>query len=808
MKKRFKEGLLALMLLCGLSVPGRAQDVSSSGFGLEGERDAEAVRYLRNYLEGIRQREGRPTVALVLSGGGAKGASHVGVLRYMESLDIPVDVIFGTSMGGLIGGLYAMGYTPGQMDTLLREADWSLLLSDKIDRRYITYADAQRKRHYHLSVPFYYTTQQLQQQAGLTHENHDPAGRLDLSSQGDAEQGNALRRNILNSLPSGFVTGYNVTNLITSLSVGYHADNLDFTKDLPIPFLCVATDIVSAKAKVWHDGDLVTAMRSTMSIPGLFKPVRTDGHILVDGGMRNNYPTDLARQIGADIIIGVELSDAVKGVDEIYNLGDIIYKGIDMLSNDSFERNLAIPDLTIKPDLHEFDMLSFDAVSIDTIIHRGYAAAQSKGDSLALIKQRVGADHGLVLKHRPAIDLSKTAIVIDTITVSGVSRADANYILRRVEYLKGRHCDKAIIEDAITYIYRTKAFEYVGYELLGDPSAYELRINCRKGPVHSLAFGFRIDSEELVTALLDVGIGVNRLSGHKLDFTTAIGANPEVSLLYSFDGPSLPTLNFKTDYQVRTRAPLYLDADEFSLSSWRWTQQFFISNLSWSSIDLNLGIRNELMRARKLTPDGNAPLPFELNTRLDDNVAAFFRFRIDTFDKSYFPKQGYTLGFDFEHVLTVSDGSQPNFSTFSIFWEEVFSMGSRWALTPSLRARALLGEEFPLLYRNFIGGAFSGRYLDQQMPFAGLGNMALCGNYLGLARADLRYRFAGNHYITGACSFAYDFDEPDDIIHGGKTWGASIGYAYDSIVGPLKLDLMWNSRTGGPGFYLSLGYEF
>ena len=133
MKARL-QSLLALLLLL-LPFGAGAQDLSSSGFGLEGARDSAAVQNLRAYMDEIRVREARPTVALVLSGGGAKGAAHVGVLRYMESLDIPVDVIFGTSMGGLIGGLYALGYTPAQLDTLLRGADWSLLLSDKLDRK-------------------------------------------------------------------------------------------------------------------------------------------------------------------------------------------------------------------------------------------------------------------------------------------------------------------------------------------------------------------------------------------------------------------------------------------------------------------------------------------------------------------------------------------------------------------------------------------------------------------------------------------------------------------------------------------------
>ena len=215
---------------------------------------------------------------------------------------------------------------------------------------------------------------------------------------------------------------------------------------MPIPFICVATDVVSGKAKVWHDGPLTTAMRSTMSIPGMFKPVRIGNQILLDGGMRNNFPADLARDIGADIIIGIELSDAVKGYEEIYNLGDILYKGIDMLSNDAYERTLSIPTVTIKPDLHEFDMLSFDAASIETIIARGYEAAEAKADSLQMIRERLGNAHARK-PARKAVDLSQESIRIDTILVSGVSRADANYIRHRIAYLTESPVSKLQIGD-------------------------------------------------------------------------------------------------------------------------------------------------------------------------------------------------------------------------------------------------------------------------------------------------------------------------------------------------------------------------
>lgn len=788
--------LLLLPLLAG------AQASSSSGFGLDPD-DFSARAELRAYLDSVRAH--RPTVALVLSGGGAKGAAHVGALEYMKQLDIPVDVVIGTSIGGLVGGLYSIGYTPEQMDTLFREADWDALISDRIPRDYITYTEADYRCKYGLRFPFFYRTSDLAQLDSLAVDYADNGkARLDLSSTSNAAS--FKRRNVLNSLPSGFYSGFNVCNLFSSLTVGYQDDDCHFAS-LPIPYLCVATDVVSGKAKIWHDGPLTTAMRSTMSIPGLFKPVRIGDQILLDGGMRNNYPADIAKDLGADIIIGIELSDAIRGADEIYNLGDILYKGFDMLSNDSYERTLSIPTVTIKPDLHEFDMLSFDRTSIETIISRGYAAAEAKADSLRMIRERIGAE-GFSLRHRPAVDISRQQILLDTILVSGVSRADASYIYHRISYLMAGEIDRALIEDAVSHIFSTRAFEYVNYDLLGDAEPYTLRIRCRKAPVSRIGLSGRVDTEELVTVLLNVGLGVNKLSGQKLDLTAKISQNPMVSALYSYDASGWPTLNAQLDYRLNLRDRIYLDSDPYFLSSWALSQQFYISNLNWSTIDLKLGLKNEVLRMRTFVPEEDLPDPMPQDRTVRDNVSAFFRFRANTFDAPYFPKSGFSLGIDIDHVLTVSDGSLPNFTTVSAAWRQVIPMAGKWDLLPSACVRLAIGDDIPLTHANYLGGEFGGRYFDWQIPFAGLGNMALCGHYLAVARTDLRYNIFKGHYMTGSLNASFDFSDLDDVFSGRALYGAALTYGYDSFLGPIKASVTWNNLLNAPGFYLSLGYEF
>ena len=451
--------ILALILMVSCSEVTYAR-------GVNPKEDAEAVTRMRKRMDEIRNY--RPTVALVLSGGGAKGAAHVGVIEYLEELDIPVDMVLGTSMGGLIGGLYALGYSVEEMDSLVRNMDWRWAFSDKLSRDYISYTDFKYKEKYLLSIPFYYERDYYKMKLADEHRYDDIRKHEILHIGADNEDGHDfLKNNFLGSLPSGYIYGQNVSNLISSLTIGYQ-DSLDF-QEFPVPFVCVATDMVSGKAKIWHSGKMNTAMRSTMSIPGIFAPVRTEGMVLVDGGMRDNYPTTLAREMGADIIIGVDLSQAQRSFVQVNNIGDIISQGIDMLGRDAFERNVNVPDVKIKPRLREYNMMSFNAEAIDTIINRGREAAMMQDSLLRLVAAKTSGRYTKPARPK-AFDFHSDSLSISEIDIIGVLPKEKALLMDRLNLDAGSMISRKTLDHIVAQIYGTQCYDMLHTNFLAARS--------------------------------------------------------------------------------------------------------------------------------------------------------------------------------------------------------------------------------------------------------------------------------------------------------------------------------------------------
>ena len=764
------------------------------------------VEKIKHKLDSVKAVRHRPTVALVLSGGGAKGAAHVGVIKYLESIGMPVDVVMGTSMGGLVGGIYALGYDAGQLDSIIRDIDWDMALSDKVPRDYLSYSAIKYKEKYVLSFPFFYDRKEYMQMKESDQQYTRRVEDIHFGA-GEADATNMVKDNLLGSLPSGMVYGQNVNNIFSSLSVGYQ-DVTDFY-DLPVPFLCVATDLVSGTAKIWTKGKLNTALRSTMSIPGLFAPVRVDGMVLVDGGMRNNYPTDLAKKVGADIVIGVNLSDGYKSYNEINNLADIINTGIDMLGRTSFESNIDIPDVNIKPDLHEFNMLSFDDRSIDTIINRGYQAALAVADKLDSLKAVVGSDV-TTINNDPADDIRLRKVLVSGVEIAGVDDKESLYLMNKIKVGAGSRMGNSEIEDAVATIFGTNAFDYVNYELLGDEEPYRLKFNCKRGPICQLGLGGRFDTEEIVSVLVNLGLGVHKIQGSSLDFTGKVGTNPNASLTYSYISPKGMSFNVMAGVRYTDRNTFSIGDNRFRINFLDVRQEIYLSNITWSTFYLKTGFRNDYYNVNSVMAE-QAFGDYDVNQLSNDYVTFFFNARKDSFDNAYIPTKGKSFGVSYDWVFGGGPQKFNNFHALTLDAKEVVG-GDRFAFIPSLNIRYLIGDEVPVPFTNTMGGSMAGRYLDQQIPFIGINNAAAMQKILGVVRTDWRFKLLKNNYLTAIANYALSCDEISAFKNLNEEvagyLGCGLQYTYNSIVGPLSLNVHWSSYTHNVGLYMSLGFDF
>jgi len=792
-----KKIILIISLLFVTAVSAFAQqsyDLVSSSVDPEG--DAVVFRQMQNRMSQIRSRYARPTVAVVLSGGGAKGAAHVGVLKRLEEKGIPIDMVLGTSMGGLVGGLYALGYTPAFMDSLFRTADWDVLLSDDIDSKYVPYSTKMRRSRYNLLVPFDFRPDNSRR-------------KLEFGSQ--ESESNALETSssaFLKSLPSGWVSGLNAENMIARLCASYR-DSISFM-DLPIPYCCVAADLVSGKSKNWTSGDIALAMRSTMSIPGLFNPVRYGDMVLTDGGLRNNYPTDLARAMGADIVIGVAFSQLEKTDIKVDNIGNVIGQMIDMLSNEAYEKNILESDVFINPNLKEFNMLSFKSEAIDTILQRGYDAALEAEKMLEFVASKTRG-RSAPLRNARAVDIATNPVLISRISFPGISEKDAAYLLSKINIEAGQRVTSYQIEEAVSIIFASGSFSKAAYTLLRELDGYNLQFNLVEGPIHRLGLAGRADTEDIVSALIGFGFNAYKIRGSKFDFEARIGQNWYGKADYSLSYPNFPAINLSVT-SGKNFANMMVDDLFCDAGFWHHKIDTYVSGFRASHFDMALGIKYDYYGLNtwlsEKTFEDEVNTIESLNTYKRNYFTLYANARAYTLDDKYFPTKGFTIGLDYGWVLGKNSAQ-----IFMLDYLQHIRLSDKLSIIPSFYARYVLGESISLkenmFLANFVGGAVPGRYFEQQMPFDGFHRCMILDNFA----MDFQLNFRVKLFEHGFASFKGGFvqDAHSLLEFSGDNskgiYGGALGFGYDSIAGPIKVDIQFSTATP-LGLYISFGYDF
>lgn len=767
-------------MLMATSVCG--QQSLPMSYGVDPQRDSIAIARYRARMDSIRQE--RPTVALVLSGGGAKGAAHISVIQHLERIGMPIDLVMGTSIGGLVSGLYACGYNGEELEAIIRNQDWDYLLRDSHPRRFNTLTQKDYDRKFQLSIPY----------GSYKWDFHKPE---------------INNRSILSD---GIVQGRNIEDLFASLTIGY-GNEMDFI-DLPIPFVCVATDMITAKPKIWFSGNIIDALRSTMSIPGLFTPVKKNGMVLMDGSMRSNFPAEIAKQLGADIIIGVDVSAPALNASQMRSMLDIVYQTTDLLGREAFNKALEATDLYIQPELNDFSLLSFDKESISAMLERGKKAAELNADSINSIRQRVTdipiRDSHSRNKHK-AINLRQQTIHIGHIEFNGINAKEERYLRKRLfpDGQSDRQLHILELEDAIATMMGTKAFEKVTYQIVGDTAPYTLRFNCYRAPVNQLGASVRFDAADFASLLFHTGINAHQLTGSRLDFTARLGLNSVISASHTLRTGR--GVDFGTDisFQAARNGAFRIWPYDFRIDFNRGRADLSLSLSPWRMMVLRLGIRADYFYRTSMLADYTMT-GFNLDQMNKSNifVGPFAHLRSDSFDDPYFPTLGVQFKASYNGFLEGMLHETKPLHAVQIGYRSAHSAG-RFTFIPFVDARHVSAMIMP--YINMLSISDANRILDQQITFAGISTPIFAQRTLASAGLNIRCRFAKRHYVTATAQALHQSQEIKEFFDTETSQtnvGLALEYAYNSIIGPLRANIHWSDINKSVGFYLGIGLDF
>lgn len=686
----------------------------------------------------------RPKIGLVLSGGGARGAAHIGVIKVLEQMRIPVDCIAGTSMGSIVGGLYASGMTIAEIERVITQVDWAKALQDDISREDRSFRRKTDDRNY-----------LVKSKPGLSDDFEI-------------------------KLPSGFIQGQNIDlllkDLVLPVSRVRHFDNLR------IPFRAVATDIVTGKPVIFGSGDLAMVMRASMSIPAVFATIEIDGKLLVDGGVSNNLPVDVVRGMGADIVIAVDISTPLLQREEMSSAISITEQLTGILTRRNTEEQIATltaDDVFIVPDLGDITSSSFDKAYEAIPIGVKAAEQQKQVLSKLSVSRTAYSDYQASQK----VNLSKRAPlrpVIEFIRLDNRSNISDEVFLARIKVKEGSVLDVEKLEESIRKIYGLELFENVTYEIIKENGKTGLVIDIKArswGPNYiqtGLTMGGDQNGDNFYNlAFAYTRTAINRLNG---EWRSAIQLGNSPGIFTEIYQP----LNFNSRYFIHPRllynqytVNVYSDGNK--LSEYRLTQ--YGGDLA---LGRELGTWGEFrIGLNRMKGDAELKVGKPIWADYDFNQGEIYaKLSADTLDNLYFPSKGF-YG-QLEYVSSEEElGADSEFEQMGINLNLAKSWG-RNTLIAGAKIFSTLDDNAPLQNRFRLGGLFN---------LSGFNDDQLSGNQLGLLR--LIYLRKINNFSLLPAYFGLTlesgnvWEEKNDMNFDSSILAGSIFLGLDTFLGPV-----------------------
>ncbi len=718
----------------------------------------------------IENNVGRKKVGVVLSGGGAKGMVHVGVLKVLERAGIPIDIVTGTSMGSIVGGLYAIGYNAHSLDSVARAQDWGYVITDREDLRRQSLSDREKQNTYLFTM-------------GLT------LGKRDKTA-------------------GGIIKGRNLAELFGQLCVGY-TDSLDFSRDLPIPFACVATNIIDNSEVDFHSGRLPQAMRASMAIPAAFAPVRMGDKVLVDGGLRNNYPVDVAREMGADIVIGVTMQEPPKTAEDLGGTMSILGQVIDVNCKNKFDENVANTDLHIRVNTKGYSAASFSAAAVDTLIRKGEEEAMRHWDEIIALKKRIGIDDSFrpTILHplRPNVKTEKQRIT--GYTFENMTPQDERFLRQKFHLNKIDSIDADLKLHLTTSMRIDLFYQMAECYLVPDGDGVHVVLAAGNRKSVQLHTGVRYDTEEYAALQLGLDIPFKTAIPISADITLRLGKRlmARGNLVIhprSIIRPMLTYAFHRNDVDIYNKGER-----DYNIRYNQFQAEIIPINHDLRHFNIQYGLRWDYMHYRNMLGTDTS-----IQTALKNEHFYSYHARVNynSEDNWYFPTRGARFRAEYSYMtdnFTELDG-QTGLQDVSAHWRMSFTIGKRFTIQPMIYGRLLFGDVVPPTFGNTIGGDWFGHYIEQQMPFAGIGNLEYVDHHFVAAQLQLQQRIGGNSFVQVRVAGAQQSERFQDLFEHSTLIGGQISYFYNTIAGPIGFSIGDSNRTKKPYFFFNLGYVF
>ncbi|MGB5818566.1 MAG: patatin-like phospholipase family protein [Saonia sp.] len=725
-------------------------------------------------------------VGLVLSGGGAKGMAHIGVLKVIEEAGVQIDYIGGTSMGAIVGALYASGYSATELDSIFKNTDFVALIQDNLPRDAKTFYEKENSERYALTLPF---------------------------------------NNFKISFPSAISRGQNIYNELVRFL--YHVKDVADFDELPIPFFCIATDIETGEEVLLDNGYLPEAILASGTFPSLFEPSEINGKILIDGGVVNNYPIQKVKDMGADVIIGVDVQDVLSDRESLQSATEILLQINNFRTVQDMKEKSKKTDIYIKPDITDFSVIDFD-LSQD-IIKSGEVAARQHYVALKELSMKQGSQ-----KKETKPIKARDTITINRLVLRGNVNYTRGYVKGKLRFSLGEKTTFEKLQTGISNLSATGNFQTIRYELVSNGLGVDLILKLKENPTKNfIRLGAHYDDLYKSAALINLTRKNLLLKDDVGSLDFILGDNIRYNLQYHVDKGSYWSFGLNSRFdQFEEEIDFSLIQSNFdvvedinintiNLDVTDFTNQIYLQTVLQEEFAVTLGAEHKFLKYSTRTLreliDNEDPMltpPSENRTFFEKSnyFSVYGKLTLDTYDDIYFPSKGLYFDGDF-HVYLFSSDFTDNFKEFSIAKAKMgaaFPLFKDVSLNIETEGGFKLGTSGVTSF-DFVLGGFGNNLINNFVPFLGYDFLRLPGNSYVKAYGRLDYEFAAKNHLMFSANFA---NVDDDLFRTGEWFtepsfsGYSLGYGWESFIGPVQVLYSFSPELESSNIFFSIGYWF